>query len=118
MALLVSPTLLFGVLVGAGWGGQALLRTHLRTAAQIAIEAAALGQDPVEQERLALAALNRAVWAPLRRHVHAEVRAREDGVTLTVGCDVRHRAPATVAAILALPPVNVLTRSEPARGTD
>lgn len=111
VALLLSPALLMGVIWGAGWGGHALLEAHLRAAAEIALEAAALGQDPVEQEQLALAALQRAVWGPLRGHVNARARARDGSLTLTVGCDVSDRAPTPLTAVLALPPVRILRRS-------
>ena len=112
VALLLSPALLMSVLWAAGWGGHALLANHLRAAAGIALEAAVLGGDPIEQERLALAALQGAVWAPLRRHVSARAQVRDGGLTLTVGCDVGGRAPAPLAAVLALPPVRILRRVE------
>ena len=112
VGLLLSPSVLVAIVVGAGWGGQLLLEGHLRAAAEIALDAAALSADPIEQERLVLATLEGAVWAPLRSHVQAQARAREGGLTLMIGCDLHDRSPPAVKMLLSPQPVRILRRSE------
>lgn len=116
VALLLSPSLLLAVIVCAGWGGQMLLVNHLRSAAEVALDAASRSGDPLEKEQMALTALEDAVWGPLRSHVRAEARAGDSGLTLRVGYQHRPGSPSALAALLSLPPIAILRRNESGGG--